>query len=338
MANQELKVNAMSMSEGEKRLEKLLKKLKQGHKKHIGFRYPDAEGKDRNRQRHLRRIEKVRKGESSPLFATDVFDSFARWYLDNCQYQILAKKDLETAREYYTLGAAYACLCVAATVDIFRGKCAENSYWDDTVFEHISRALVAGWEAEYVQMNEAAIESIDYGRHPTPKGGYDKLFIGNGGENVPVMWFLLDLYCAAYQRTYSKENANRPDDMTPYDQVLERWNTKDLTEIDRLVYILCEHHLEQTRGARSDAEYYAFEYSDTWLYPYEILSWLRLRALKGLENPETFTHPLMNTEVARFFLTLEVPLEKPKELPYAKELLERLKAICPAVEIPPWVS
>ncbi len=120
--------------------------------------------------------------------------------------------------------------------------------------------------------------------------------------------------------------------------MLKQWDTQDPTEIDRLVYLLAEHHLEQTRSAKSNTEYYPFENPDNWLYPYEILSWLRIRELKGLENPKTFTHPLMNTEIAQFFLTLDIPLKKPKEVPYARELLERLQAICPEVEIPSWLS
>lgn len=324
----------MAMTAGEKRLAKLLKEMRRDHKKDIGFRYPDAEGNDRNMKRYMRRIEEVLRNESTPLFATDVFRSLARWYLDNCQYQILTIKDMQTAHDYYALGAVYAYLAVAGTAQVFKGKCSESSYWVDTVFQHISRSLIAGWEAEYVQMNEWAIESIDYGRYSTKGGGYDILFIGNGTEMCPVMWFLLDLYCAAYGRGYSKENADYPEDMAPYDQVLRQWDTEDETEVDRLVYILSEHHLDQTRSARSNSEYYAFEDPDTWLYPYEILSWLAIRENKGLSNPKAYSHALMNTEVAQFFLALDKPLARPKEVPYAKELLERLKAICPEVEIP----
>ncbi len=207
----------MIPTENEKRLAALLKKMKRSHKKDVGFRYPDAEGKDRNQQSYLERIDKVRKGESTPLFATDVFRSIANWYLDNCQYQILTKKDRETAKSYYALSTAYAYLSVAGTAAVFKGKCSESSYWIDAIFAHISQALVSGWEKEYIQMNEWAIESIDYGRYTTKQGGYDILFIGNGIDMCPTMWFLLDLYCAAYARAYSRENADYPKDLHPYD-------------------------------------------------------------------------------------------------------------------------
>ena len=38
------------------------------------------------------------------------------------------------------------------------------------------------------------------------------------------------------------------------------------------------------------------------------------------------------------FLDIKEPLEKPTELPYAKELLEQLKEKCPNVEIPEWLG
>jgi len=46
----------------------------------------------------------------------------------------------------------------------------------------------------------------------------------------------------------------------------------------------------------------------------------------------------MNIPIAKMFLELKEPLSKPTELPYAKELLEKLKEKCPDVEVPEWLS
>ena len=73
-------------------------------------------------------------------------------------------------------------------------------------------------------------------------------------------------------------------------------------------------------------------------YPYIVIGYLAIRKIKGLKNPKTFTHPLMNTPIAKIFLDIKEPLPKPTELPYAKELLEKLKVQCPDVEIPEWLE
>lgn len=57
------------------------------------------------------------------------------------------------------------------------------------------------------------------------------------------------------------------------------------------------------------------------------------RELKGFPNPTEFFHPLMNTPLVRMFLELKTPLAKPAELPYAKELLAKLKEACPQIEV-----
>ena len=131
--------------------------------------------------------------------------------------------------------------------------------------------------------------------------------------------------------------------------LLKEWDTTDNKTLDFDIEALCELHLSQAANdlADADAHYeddiYNLRYRELfipalYILPYEVLVWLKLRELKGLKNPKTFTHPLMNTPIAKMFLNIKEPLLYPQELPYAKELLEKLKEQCPDVEIPEWLD
>jgi hypothetical protein len=244
----------------------------------------------------------------------------------------------DKALEYYKRATAYAYLTNALFVS--ERKCengGDGGLWCDRVLELISRSLIAGWEEEYIQLNEWIIESINYGRRDTPTGRVDALFFATGSELCKTSWFLLDLYCKAYSREYNMDYAEHTKDMTPYDKVIENWDIDNVQEVEKLVYILCEYHIMQTEEEKKEEDYFAF-YADYELYPYEILLWLKLREDKGLINPKTFTHPLMNTPIAKFFLKLERPLDKPKTLPYVRILVQEFKKICPKLEIVEWME
>lgn len=186
-------------------------------------------------------------------------------------------------------------------------------------------------------MTEWIYEAIDYGRSQTPTGGVDALFFAIGSELCETSWFLLDLYGKAYDREYNRAHAERPEKMIPYDTVLQAWDTIDIKKVDQLVYLLCEHHVTQTKEETSEEEYFAFN-AFFELYPYEILSWLKLREKKGLPNPKSFSHLLMNTPIAKFFLQLKTPIERPQQLSYVKTLLEEFKKVCSNVEVTPWME
>ena len=328
----------MTIFDSKKQLSQLLNKIKKFHKERIGDRYPDRSGYCEATEFLQEDAQDIFNDELTPLYASNIFRSLATFYTDNCQYQILEHKDIEKARSYYIIASAYNYLVILVYVTQFSCKDAgDDKLLQDVFYQMISSSIICRWEEEYKQMNEWAIESINYGRHYDDEGFLDIKFMATGVDFCLPSWFLLDLYCKVYNRTYNKDNAEYPKDMTPYNKVLEKWNTEDIQEVDQLVYLLSEYHLTQTKIAETDEEYFPFDSSIDWLYPYEILTWLKLRELKGLKNPKKFSHPLMNTPIAKFFLNLETPLEKPKNLPYAKELLAKLKEKCPDIEIPEWL-
>jgi hypothetical protein len=118
----------------------------------------------------------------------------------------------------------------------------------------------------------------------------------------------------------------------PYNTIKEVGQSEHGTKIDRVASMMCDMHIELSK------EDGFFSNLIVKLFPYEILVWLKLREKAGLKNPKTFTHPLMKTPIAKMFLDLKEPLPKPTELPYAKELLEKIQEKCPNVQIPQWLE
>jgi hypothetical protein len=173
--------------------------------------------------------------------------------------------------------------------------------------------------------------------------GTNSIF-GYGHPKHHDAWFLIDLGVKYFNLDYSQDYAYLPEEYSEYETLLQNWDNEDMNTITIFVEMFCERKLHQALEVLKDyvareAEGDAIEFVDitTFLYPYEILAWLKLREKAGLKNPIEYTHPLMNTPIAKMFLELKEPLEKPTELPYAKELLEKLKEKCPNVEIPEWL-
>jgi hypothetical protein len=165
--------------------------------------------------------------------------------------------------------------------------------------------------------------------------------IKRGREDALASWFVIELYSLVTQKEFHKKRARYPKDLSPYNMALEDWDSEDADMIDDIIGILCDKHLDK---AIIPLDNYDFERKERLeipsfqLFPYEILAWLKLREKAGLKNPTEFSHPLMNTTIAKMFLDIKEPLPKPKELPFAKELLEKLKEQCPDVEIPEWLE
>ena len=166
--------------------------------------------------------------------------------------------------------------------------------------------------------------------------------VGRGDAKALKSWFVLELYSIVSKNEFSKRRALYPKDFSVYGSILLSWDTEDFKILDSNVTVLCNKHLEEAiipiveyeeeERKKEELELPAFH-----IFPYEIIAWLKLREKAGLKNPTEFSHPLMNTPIAKMFLELKEPLPKPTELPYAKELLEKLKEKCPDVEVPEWL-
>jgi len=316
-------------------VQSLLNKMYSSFQDDVGFRYPDQETKGKQYQyidtvtrKYLKKNDNYRSSELS-------FNALRSWYLDNAYYELLEQKNKKKALEYFTCSASYAFM--ALQVNFLSSQCHHpfrvHEYSYHLVSVYMSQALLCGWEKEYLDIACFLIESIRY------KDKSKDLFVEehkgiylDHKEVSSSVWFLSNLYCDAYNHERVFEELNEYS-YFPYNDILKKWDIVDTIEIDKLTYILSEHHLEQTKELAN------YEYSNPnyWLFPYEILVWLKLRELKGLKNPKKFSHPLMNTPIAKIFLDLKEPLPKTKDLPYAKKLLTKLKEKCPDIEIPDWL-
>ena len=245
----------------------------------------------------------------------------------------------------------------------------------DIDFPEITRYLaqiqICGWDDK---ANEIGRDILNAFNEYDVDSDMELLVTTRGQKINSISWFIIDLYTEYSESWYIKANVEH----TPkkkyqsYQNVLDNWQTEDMLELEKMIYMLCEYHLDKRHdkmiakrnmddilggsidnaidtitkiseeGSREDWTSRELDTDDDFpillVYPYEVIYWLKLRELKGLKNPKTFTHPLMNTPIAKMFLNIKEPLPYPKELPYAKELLEKLKEQCPDVEIPEWLK
>jgi len=118
-------------------------------------------------------------------------------------------------------------------------------------------------------------------------------------------WFILQLLCDWQGIALHPDDNAYPDSMSPYNTPLAKWQTPDLAEVDQMVSILADFHLAQSY--EHDEASPEFDREDYWLFPYEILTMLRLREFIGLANPAEFSHPLMQQRLGQLPPVLDVP-------------------------------
>jgi hypothetical protein len=202
-----------------------------------------------------------------------------------------------------------------------------------------STLLLTGEMEDFLKTCEHLINSLN-GKNCIIKKGYKK---------ATISWFLLKLFSFYIKKEITLHKLLQPILDDKYELILEKWDTTDNKEVLFAIEALCELHLTQATLDLADVDKYTEEDTNSlryielflpamYTFPYEILVWLKLREKTGLKNPKTFAHPLMNTPIAKMFLDIKEPLPKPTELPYAKELLEKLKERCPNIKIPTWLE
>jgi len=271
------------------------------------------------------------------------FDFFKDLFAFHCEYSAFVYTELnndEEALKHLTQAIAYGAILLQEapkTCGCFKGK---NPFIVSNKATFMtSLFLLSGEDESFKASTKTLIDSL-HGKNCIIKKGYNK---------ATISWFLLRLFSQYTKEEIKLHKLLQPTLNENYEKVLKKWDSRDTKEISILLDTLCEMHLAQATKDLADANEHAEEdimnlrYRELFLplmysFPYEILVWLKLREKSGLKNPKTFTHPLMNTPIAKMFLNIKEPLPKPTELPYAKELLEKLKEKCPDVEVPEWLE
>lgn len=158
-----------------------------------------------------------------------------------------------------------------------------------------------GWEKE---------ENILYDFMAHHFGGH----LMDANEENRHSWFLLELYLQYRHKTIIgtnkklhlavknrfKEDGQRcgsiPDDLDVYDEVLERWSTGDLEEIEHLISKMSQYHSTLASEIGQLGEFGDFSYG---FYPFEILFLIHVRKKLGLPVPAQFGCFMMNTPEAK---------------------------------------
>jgi len=261
------------------------------------------------------------------------FEVLAHFSLERSIYAIMVLQDKTRFQQEIVRSTAYGYLMITSasqSCGCFQGR---SSIPMHRALIHFALNVLILSEESIKKTGEMLINSVNA----------ENCVIGRGGLKAYRDWFILELYSKAINKEISKKRAYYPDKgFADYENILKLWDTEDLQYIDFQVNILCEMHLSSAltpiNEENEDEKKYNLELPHIELFPYEILVWLKLREKEGLKNPKTFTHPLMNTPIAKMFLDIKEPLPKPTELPYGKELLEKLKEQCPDVEVPEWLE
>ena len=292
-------------------IEKEFKKMKayiyKWHKKDKGEWFPDVDSEGSEKENIDLYIKEILSDTQNEIkYLSLYFQEMASWKMNQSQYALLYKEDQDSFYKAFSESAEYAYLEL-----IMDQKRAFDLGMPSVGFTLALQCLLKN-EDKYKMVAEAMLYSL---HHYIPEK-HDKqgvgVIIGNGRDDIVSAWFMLDLYCLAYERSYDKDKASLPINYAPYDEVLQEWDTTDIQKVDKLVYKLCEMHI--LRGIRSgdmDKDWFQeFAHNEQQLFPFEILVWLQMRKDKGLKNPEKYTHYFMQEPLAKSF-----PLDAPLELP-----------------------
>ncbi|PED68673.1 hypothetical protein CON97_29810, partial [Bacillus pseudomycoides] len=136
----------------------------------------------------------------------------------------------------------------------------------------------------------------------------------DANEEDRHIWFLLELYLQYKNKTIMGTNEKLhlavinkfkeaelrcdliPGDLNIYDEVLGRWSTGNLEEIEHLISIMSEYHSALASEIGQFGEFGDFRYG---FYPFEILFLIHVRKQLGLPVPTQFDNFLMNTPEAK---------------------------------------
>jgi len=179
----------------------------------------------------------------------------------------------------------------------------------------------------------------------------ESCIIKKGYKQSSISWMILEMVSLYLDKPITLHKLLAPELQSSFKEIIENFDTDDLIEVEKLIYLLCDIHIdiaqqnyeihyEEQYGEEPDFQ--GLKYKELFLValyqlPFEVLVWLKLRELKGLQNPDfkntpkEFIHPLLQTKLSQLYMNLE-KVELNNELTYAKKLIEKLKKQCPDMD------
>ena len=269
--------------------------------------------------------------ESRSATWLEIFAALSLYSYERFVHALLNKKETYIQNEELIRAVNYSYLTLslgAKSCKCYNGKVGINMHRVSFIF---ALNILCSDEEIYSELGDHLLDSLNA----------KNCIIKRGTEGALSSWFVIELYSLVVQKELHKKRARYPKDLSPYNMALEDWDSEDTDMINDIIGILCDKHLEKAIIPLENYDWdrkERLEIPTFQLFPYEILAWLKLREKAGLKNPTEFSHPLMNTPIAKMFLDIKEPLAKPTELPYAKELLDKLQEQCPDVDIPEWLE
>ncbi|SEW55824.1 hypothetical protein [Chitinophaga arvensicola] len=202
------------------------------------------------------------------------------WYGNKFIYLVLTEKELSADAAFFASG-----YYLSVIAEIFAREYPANPpkllFTDMALF--LSNCLRAKWYDKSYEV----INIIN-------KGLSDK-FLKGGLSSAKAAWFIVEIANKAFHITADYTGYNYPHTLGIYQQVLDKWNTTNLHEVDDMVTEMCEYHLSQANFNEDTS--LEFSFVKEFVFTYEILAWLSVREKMDIKNPERFTHPLMQLPV-----------------------------------------
>ncbi|MFH6951369.1 hypothetical protein ACHRV6_22970 [Flavobacterium sp. FlaQc-51] len=222
-------------------------------------------------------FEKIRKSIRLP------FEYLDNWYSNNFVYELLTNE----STHYKTLAVANAYYNIVVADKL------SKLYFNNPpslLFDKVAYWLANCLSQKRYKESEIILEIVNE--------GLDSILLKGGLDFKPAAWFIIEIANKGYGIGVDYEGFNYPESMGVYQEALDNWYTTDIDKLDSIVTKLCEFHLENaTYGDEEDTISIQFDNARKFVYVFEILAWLSIRDMKGLQNPEKFSHPLMHLEL-----------------------------------------
>lgn len=275
---------------------KLTKKVASWHAKWIGA---ETSKQFQWEAPHQTFEEFLRDGNNDTMLTVDC-QNLHYWHMVHFGHKLLNEHRAD-ANEF-ALAARYAHATVKLEEAFSSADRGGSILLTDAAF-FFSLNVLAGWPAEAASVGDALYKGLETGlldlchteRH-------------SKGELFRHFWFVVQLYCDSRDLPLNLPRYSYPEAMSPYADALADWRTSDLGKVERWVSAMADFHLHEARTVAHD-QIAEFDVEERMLFPYEILTWLRLREWAGLANPKSFDHPLMKLPTAQ--LPNPVPLPQP---------------------------
>ncbi|MBU3013277.1 hypothetical protein KO488_00815 [Poseidonibacter lekithochrous] len=303
--------------------EQISLKLEKEYKHNLRMYFNEDFSLHKTMNKYFNTILENIKNNKTPI--SILFEELADFYLMTSIYANTFCEDKEKVSQFLSTSPWYS----YKLISIFNKNCNDSHSSVLLMRKAIylwSSLFLISWNKKAIEIGSELIDSLNN----------EGSIIRYGCRLYPEAWFLIDLYSIAFNKEYDKKRADYPENMDDYKNILNDWDTNDLTKVDLFVSNLIELHLlieENKDNDENTSEYMLFDKSVMKLYVYEVFIFLGIRKEKGLKNPIEFSHPLMNTDITKIYLDNKEPLSKPKELPYAKELIVKLQKKCPDITL-----